>query len=453
MDIAFQEYLNNAIMVAQGNVPKRMNLFNGMGYIDYPSNKFFSQVSDSFVKNDVLTENASPLTHASAFALRVLNSIDATRRIQRSIALLFDHPETQRLFAKEGISTDEEKQQLREDLKKHVEEQLSVKAKSEEGMEFVEQMKAAYDQFAKKSQAEKFLEVGCSFLYGINKQIINNKYEDTIEGNYNEDAIESNYDEDTIRNNDIDAINKITQFWDNHCNKYVKNSRIVMDTMYRALAENTQNLAKEISGDLNTEIVQNYDIYFGGSVDVKPFDFLEHAKTGEFTPAEKIWAQDIYRNLVQNQKFDSVEMDEFTVNGKPMFSKEQLQNTSKEDLSCKLVEKMLKGEDVAIQTKNQEPVHIDVNLIKKERSGFFQKLFGFISDLLHRSARQKEETLMQQLTQDLEEKQNQNKANRQKVSFNDLSGKDSVSKITTHSPKDKQHSSEQKKDIGMSSGK
>lgn len=186
---------------------------------------------------------------------------------------------------------------------------------------------------------------------------------------------------------------------------------------------------------------------------MKPFDFLEHAKTGEFTPAEKIWAQDIYRNLVQNQKFDSVEMDEFTVNGKPMFSKEQLQNTSKEDLSCKLVEKRLKGEDVAIQKKNQEPVHIDVNLIKKERSGFFQKLFGFISDLLHRSARQKEETLMQQLTQDLEEKQNQNKANRQKVSFNDLSGKDSVSKITTHSPKDKQLSSEQKKDIGMSSGK
>lgn len=226
-----------------------------------------------------------------------------------------------------------------------------------------------------------------------------------------------------------------------------------METMYKALAENTQSLAKEISGDLNAEIVQNYDIYFGASIDVKPVDFLEHAKTGEFTPAEKIWAQDIYRNLVQNGKIDSVEMDEFTVNGKPMFSKEQLQNTSKEDLSCKIVENMLKGEDVAIQKKNQEPVHIDVSLVKKERSGFFQKLFGFISDLLHRSELQREETLMQQLNQDLGEKQNQNKANRQKVSFNELSGKDSVSKITTTSPKDKQLSSEQKKDMDMSSGK
>lgn len=443
-DIAFQEYLDSAINKVQKNVPKRMNLFNGNGYIDYPSNKFFSVVSDSFVKNDVLTENASPLTHASAFALRVLNSVDATRRIQRSIDLLFDQPETQSLFTKEGISTDEEKQQLREDLKKHVEEKLSVKAKSEEGMEFVEQMKAAYDQFAKKSQAEKFLEVGCSFLYGINKQITNNKYED---------AVEYNYDEDAIKSNDRDAINIITQLWDNNCNKYVKNSRIVMETMYKALAENTQSLAKEISGDLNAEIVQNYDIYFGASIDVKPVDFLEHAKTGEFTPAEKIWAQDIYRNLVQNGKIDSVEMDEFTVNGKPMFSKEQLQNTSKEDLSCKIVENMLKGEDVAIQKKNQEPVHIDVSLVKKERSGFFQKLFGFISDLLHRSEIQREETLMQQLNQDLGEKQNRNKANRQKVSFNELSGKDSVSKITTTSPKDKQLSSEQKKDMDMSSGK
>ena len=155
-DIAFQEYLDSAINKVQKNVPQRMNLFNGNGYIDYPSNKFFSVVSDSFVKNDVLTENASPLTHASAFALRVLNSVDATRIIQRSIDLLFDQPETQSLFTKEGISTDEEKQQLREDLKKHVEEQLSVKAKSEEGMEFVEQMKAAYDQFAKKVRQKNF---------------------------------------------------------------------------------------------------------------------------------------------------------------------------------------------------------------------------------------------------------------------------------------------------------
>ena len=115
----------------------------------------------------------------------------------------------------------------------------------------MEQMKAAYDQFAKKSQAEKFLEVGCSFLYGINKQITNNKYED---------AVEYNYDEDAIKSNDRDAINIITQLWDNNCNKYVKNSRIVMETMYKALAENTQSLAKEISGDLNAEIVQNYDI-------------------------------------------------------------------------------------------------------------------------------------------------------------------------------------------------
>lgn len=432
-DTVFQRVLEASINKAQKDVPEHMFILDTDGHtIGLPSQDILRGLSDSFVKNDVMRSSASPLTHASAFALRVLNSIDATKKIHKSIDFFLDNDDVKNWLTKQGISTDEEKQQLREDLKKHVEEQLSVKTKSNESREFVERMKEAYDQYAEAGQAEEFLGAGCAFLREVNEQI------------------------SMPMNSDENAINQAKQIWDKYGDRVAEHSGIVMEPMYGALSNFTAQLSREIRDDLTTELVQNYGVYFGDSIKVKPVDFLKHAKTGEFTAAEKVWAQEHYRSLVNQGIFGSVEMDEFMVNGKSMFSKEQLQNKNEADFACSLVENMLKGEDVAIQKPGREPVHIDVNLIRsyqKEEKGFFQKFFDLLRDLFCPGAKQKAEMEMDLFTERFEANQEKNKVARQRIPFEELAGKNAAVKINTAPPKQKELSAEHKleKD-GMSAG-
>lgn len=424
--------LNYAIEAAQKEQPNKIKSFETDGSTRVQSSAdFFQDLSDSFVKNNVLSRGASDLTHASAFALRVLHSIDATKKIQKNIEEFFSDENNKNWLADQGITTDEEKNKLKEDLKKQVENKLSVQPKTRAGKDFVEKMNQAYDEFADLEQEDKFLQVGCAYLHTSN-QFVSNPY---------------------FGDNGLYFANMV---WENKGNDIAEYSETITKPLHDSLNNEASELTQEIVSELNTELVQHYGVYFGDSIDVKPVDFLEHAKTGEFTLEEKLWANERYQSLVEQGIFSSVDMKDFMVNGKPMFSEEDIKKTSMDELACKLVENMLKGEDVAIKKPGRDqPVHVDVQLIEvenREKKGYLQRFFDFIKDLLNPGAKEMAAQKQQALADNLQHKKEVNKAVRQRISFEELSGKNTAAKLMPPS-KDKQLSTEHKLEKGgMSAG-
>ena len=425
--------LNYAIEAAQKEHPNTIKSFETDGYTRMQSSAdFYQDLSDLFVKNKAMSLGASDLTNASAFALRVLNSIDATKKIQKNIEGFFSDEKNNNWFAEQGITTDEEKNKLKEDLKKQVENKLAVQPKTQAGKEFVEQMNQAYDDYADLEQEDQFLQVGCAYLHTTN-QFISNPY---------------------FSDNGLYFANMV---WENKGNGIADYSGTITKPLYDSLNNNSDRLSQEVSFELETELVQHYGVFFGGSVKVKPVDFLDHAKTGNFTLEDKLWAQEQYMNLVEQGMFSSVEMKDFMVNGKPMFSEEDIKKTSMDELACKLVENMLKGEDVAIKKPSErEPVHIDVNLIElpnTEKKNFIEKLFDFIKNLLNPGAKELAAQKQKDLAENLQNRKETNKAVRQRTSIDELTGKNAADKLVMPPSKDKQLSTEHKLEKGgMSAG-
>ena len=429
---AFQQILNNAVEKAQNDTPKQMKIINGGEKCTLQdTDKFFQELSDSFVENDVLKASTNTsMIRAAAFALRVVNSIDATKKIQKNIEEFFGDEKNNDWFAQQGITTDDEKNKLKEDLTKHVEEQLEVKANTDAGKRFVKEVKDCYEDYAETAaENSSFLQDSCAFLRDVTGMAF--KFEDR-------EAVEQAYTR-----------------WGRNSEK--NNYDFVPNIMYNALAKESKELSQEVSPDLTPELVQHYGVYFGDSIKVKPVDFLEHAKTGNFTLEDKMWAEGKYQALVEQGIFRSVSMTDFMLNGKPMFSEEDVKNTNMDELSCRLVENMLKGEDVSIKKPGREPVHIDVQLIKvenKEKKGYLQRFFDFIKDLLNPGAKEMAAQKQKDLAENLETRKAENKAARQRISFDELTGKSAAAKFVMPPSKDKQLSAEHKLEKGgMSAGK
>ena len=419
---AFEEILKNAVEKAERESPKRMKYldYGGNVHFEYPED-FSTNLSNLFFQNDLLDESKKMFTtRSTAFALCVLNSVDATKKIQGNIEDFFSDEANKEWFTKQGITTVDEKNKLKESLKQYVEEQLDVKPKTVEGRAFVQRMKDVYDKCADKDK-DFFLQNGCAFIRAVNAQI-------------REDG------------DDIGVFRDALKVW----SVVNGDNGLVASEICDSLTSDYKALASDM--DRDSDIVQHFGIYFGNDVEVKPTDFLDHAKTGKFTLEDKIWAQEQYMNLVDQGMFNSVEMTDFMVNGKPMFSEEDIKNTSMDELSCKLVENMLKGEDVSIKKPGKnDSVRLDVNLIElpnTEKKNFVERLFDHIKELFFG-----EKKKVQQMKLDFAATKEDRKAERVKITFEELSGTSAAYKRVMPPSKDKQLSAEHKLEKGgMSAG-
>ena len=425
-DNAFQQILNNAVEKAQNDNPKYMKIFRGDGnaYLE-ETNKFFQKLSDSFVQNNALEESDRSMIRSAAFALRVVNSIDATKKIQKNIEEFFDDEKNNDWFAQQGITTDDEKKQLKEDLTKHVEEQLEVKAHTDAGKKFVQEMKDCYEDYAEsKNPNSSFLQDGCAFLRVVTEMA-------------------------TAFGNNRDSVERAYARWETFSDK--NNYDFVPNIMYNALAKESEELSQEIQN--TPECVHEYLMYFGGSVKIKPLEFVDRAKKGKLTLEDKIWAEEQYQNVLyeatQDREFGNVGLKDFMLNGKPMFSEEEIAKTNMDELSCKVVESMIMGHDVSIknpakdQTVRLEPLIVEQPV---EKRNFIQRFFDHIKELFNSGK-------VEQMHKEIAKNTESSKVARDRMTFDQLTGKNAADKLVMPPSKDKQLSAEHKLEKGgMSAG-
>ena len=373
----------------------------------------------------------------------MLTSVDATKKIQKNIEDYFSDEANKEWFTKQGITTEEDKKKLKESLLVHVEKQMDVNPKSQEGRNFVRKIQEMYDGCADMDK-DFFLQNSCAFLRAVSDKI-------------------------TEAGNEYHAFDNALTLWKG--NNSDRDYGLISGALYDAITDDSIALSREM--DVTHENIRVYNAYFAPSVEVKFTDFLEHAKNGSFTNEDKIWAEDyrqtIVETLAEQGVLKSVAMEDFMLNGKPMFTKEDIENKRMDELSCKIVENMLKGEAVAVKNpENGEMSYLVSNLKEQEKSNsleeindvvnsvdtqktqsksFFERVYDFFKDLFSEERR-----MVAMLQRNIDTKEGDRKAVYQRVTFDELIGKNAVDRINTAPPKGKQLSAEHKLEKGLSAG-
>lgn len=176
------------------------------------------------------------------------------------------------------------------------------------------------------------------------------------------------------------------------------------------------------------EQFKDISVLYGTAPQIKLSEFLEHAKSGEFTDDEKSWAANMF-DYIKNRTF-CFEFKNFMMNGKPMFSEDELKKNP-EELSCKIVENMLKGEDVSAKNpRNGEITHITPKFEEVNKSrNFFQMLFDLIVEAFTKD-KEREQKKVNEIKNDIAQKEPENKINRERMSFGELMGSNDIKKVT-----------------------
>ena len=180
------------------------------------------------------------------------------------------------------------------------------------------------------------------------------------------------------------------------------------------------------------EQFKDISVLYGTAPQIKLSEFLEHAKSGEFTDDEKSWAANMFDDIKNDTfgYFAPVEFKDIMKNGKPMFSENELKKNP-DELSCKIVENMLKGEDVSAKNpRNGEITHITPKFEEVNKSrNFFQMLFDLIVEAFTKD-KAKEQKKVNEIKNDIAQKEPENKINRERMSFGELMGSNDIKKVT-----------------------
>ncbi len=424
---AFDFILNQAVGAATENAPNEIAYPDKNGKIvTMDSEEFMDNLSvlmsqnglhdfeepeyGADIKNFTERRNA---TRSMTFALHAINNINTAGKIKSNIDKLFEVENVQRYLEEQGYETAEQKEALRNEVKKHIDDKLAIKTSSREANSFVNELKTLYNENYKDNEDKNaFLKEGLAYVYSASQEMKNYR------------ALTA---DDTLHSL-IGAYEKCRDIGFGPLADKLSDGLTLSDD--RAIFAEEATPSRE-------QFKTSYVLY-GTASQIKLSEFLEHAKSGEFTDDEKNWASGIY-DYIKNRTL-GFEFKDIMMNGKPMFSEDELKKNP-EELSCKVVENMLKGEDIAAKNSFDGKItHLTPKFeeINKSRN-FFQKLFDLIVEVFTKD-KQREHQKVEDIKNDIAKKEPENKANRERISFSELMGNNDVKKVTAMSDKTQEKS-------------
>lgn len=421
-DRLFDKILKNAVDRTKSKYPDNLDYKDSYGEVHSMSSfEVFSNLGDRMARNGIITNDNSVsserrnASRASAFMLSVINSVYATDMIHDSIDEEFNDPEHKNAFSR---MNEQEMQDLKKELKEYVTETLAVKAKTDEGKKFVQTITEEYNKTASykndpgmRSAIEKeglFEENSNDLVMGGTMTVY--KLNDQMNPNY------------TVSET-LSDLNR----YKNSTNKYEK---IILDT----LEKDSAALASE--EEIYSQTVHNLNITVGKDQTVKPTEFLEHYKNKSLSNEEMLWANSIYNNEIR----DSIpDLRDVMLDGKPMFTQRQIDDTTIDiDLRVAVVAEALAGKEVTVKDKDNEKLTLispKINEAAENKSkSFWERITEFFSNLLNRAERKMEKAKMDDMKENISTTRNDfnnKKKLREKISFSELSGKNSLDKLNT----------------------
>lgn len=407
----FDTILMEAVDSAKYNFPDK---FEHKNFGEEFAFSAFNTLGANMSRNSVISLNpdVSPerrnAARASAFILSVVNSVYITDKIHDGIDEYIKDPQNKDKF--KGMS-EQEIQTLKTELKDYVTDTLSVKAKTEEGKKFVKDVTEKYNTIVKYKDDP-------GMRSAIEKEgIFEENSNDLIMGGTLLVCTLNNWMHDDYPVSQ--TINEIKERI-NETNPY---ESMIVD----ALENNSAALASE--EEYYTQTVKNLTVSVGDDQPVKPTEFLEHYENNQLSADEIIWARNVFDSGMTDKSMD---FSSYMLDGKPMFSKEKIENTLPAQLKTEVVAAALSGKEVAIKDNEKEKLTLLTPKITetaaKTPKSFWQKIMDFFSNLL--KDKSKEKAMQEKISTTLKDFNNKDKL-KEKISFNELSGRNTLGKLTT----------------------
>lgn len=401
---------------------------------------FYSQFRDSLEKNGAIAESNDISadrkngSRATAFTSSVLTSLFMTDVLRDNIDEFFDNPENDYQFRNQ---TPEEKEAFRQELKDKVRNDLTVKPKTREGEALAEQITQRFDRIldfkaANRGQAKQFKEndgfdmsklgadlysEGMSALYAINVNLRNGK-----------------------------SISETA--------KSVRENAPQNSSFYKIILEGFENDAKELAAEeeVITHTVKQFSVPVNNPNDITPTGFVEHYQKGKLSPEEKGWAMNIAQKMgIEYSDFENLKLD-----GKPMFEGWQLHREDELDRTVDVVASVLTGKQVALENQKDEKLTLLNPSIKgqvkeRENKSILDRIIEFFKDLVSgTTSLEREQNKIEMMDLDAQKaKTNFMEKSRERISFKELSGLNSLKKVTA--PQNQNTLSAEKK--GVSRGR
>lgn len=377
-----------------------------------------------------VTEERKNASRATAFATSVLTSLYMTDKVCENIDEFCDDPKNKSRF--QDMST-AEKEAFRQEMKDKVRNNLAVEPKTEEGKQLVEKLTKEFTKadFLKtsKEQALRFkkdgIDVyqmstdmfgeGMAAIYALNNHIFNGK-----------------------------SISESAQI--------IRDKAPEKSGFYKLILDSIESDSKELAGEeeVFTHVVKQFSVEVNNNFNVNPNDFLKHYENGTITPEEKGWAM----NLVGKMGLEYDDFKDLKVDGKPMFEGWQLHKEDELDRAVDVVAAALSIKEVTHEKDNKETMlnpQVVGQLEKPKSKGIIDTIIQFFKSIVGGDSFKKEQNKISDMSIHAQmAKTNYEEKHRQRLSFAELSGLNSVKKMNT--PTGKQNTlSEEKK--GVSRGR
>lgn len=414
---ALHYIINQTRQKGQNSALGQMNYLNAEGAASKIGIRdYYNQLADLSIKNGVfkakITDDKVMTTKASAFSLYVLTNAYMTEKYKQSINEFFADKKNDAWFEEQKIGQ-ADKDKLLKELHEKADQDGIIRSITPEGKQFVADVKEAFKN-AKPEQLDSLLEQGLNLVYYTNQNM-----EKAGKG---PEALDSAYD--TIKKTSVHSE--------------------LAEKMHESLSKNLSELAHE--EDLSPESVMRNVIFYGRGVKVQPTEFVKRAEKNKLTYEDRVWATEQVKNLTANisdsqkaagNKNIIINLGDFQMNGKPMFSSVELSNKFPEEISCNIILNIFKGEDVAVKSPDmKEPVHVEPQFVEKENKNrtIWQQIYDFIVNLLTTPEKDK----VAAMGKDIAAKSEQNKLKRERVTFAELAGLNSFQKVTAPPAKQKE---------------
>lgn len=432
------ELLNNILgkvsKSIEGKLPSELPIGDMSEGKSLPTKQFFDNLYALFEKNGVYSlapENPEDKartnsSRATTYSVKVLNSLLMTKLFKDNIDEFFSDQSNNHVFS--DVSWDE-RESLKSELKDYIEQTLEVDAKSSEAKQLVSELKYGFNL---KSYIK-----GMNCIYNYNTLLAENLENDELSEKTREKIV-----------------------------KYVGN--------------NTDDLAAEDDWSAANDVREFLVSYKNGENEVNPKDFVDHFNNNSLSNDELRWAADIYTDIMIDH---NVGFADIMIDGNPLVNSiEELMSKDQHLLMSEVVAKALSGQKVTakerdgkefilspnIQSNNTEPEventkpEMENTEPEKEKSwydyfidllvGLFRKM-GIISNEQQKEipAEHKEQNIAEmkdKIEQNRQEYEKNNENNiRQKMSFEEISGKSDFLKASKYSPTNMQKSQSNNKSM------
>lgn len=349
------------------------------------------QEQKPYMQNTDKEIKARNLALGTVFQLSVINSIVVSETINENIDKYFDSYKNAHLF--EGYSKKEIKE-FRQSLKDSVTERLAVKPRTTEGQKLADDLKESYLQHI-KSEGNTKTTFEISAMTPVISAII------ALRSNQEPNLSGSQLDEDP---------------------QHIP-GKIVADSM----AENAEVLARE--EDILFKYINNVIIPYDEKNLITEDAFLTRFRDDNLTAEDKEWAERLFDRQISGPKHKNIDFSTFEVDGKPLFSKEQLETTPKQELKTAVIGSALHGQKVAYKDGNLFTM-VNVSIGAKKNYSVWDRIIDFFKGLLGIGSMEK----------DINAKAAENKSDfakmttsplRQKVTIDELSGAAGLKKVMT----------------------